>query len=65
MSSTASRSPSPTSSTQVRSAAAFEAVAHRTSGVDGELDVSEQRYEVMFLCHLADERIGDREERLG
>ena len=39
--------------------AAFEAVARRTSGVDGELDVSEQRYEVMFLCHLADERIGD------
>ena len=38
---------------------AFDAVAHRTSGVDGELDVSEQRYEVMFLCHLADERIGD------
>ena len=38
---------------------AFQAVAHRTSGVDGELDVSEQRYEVMFLCHLADERIDD------
>jgi DAK2 domain fusion protein YloV len=38
---------------------AFESVAHRTSGVDGELDVSEQRYEVMFLCHLADERIDD------
>ena len=38
---------------------AFEAVAHRASGVDGELDVSEQRYEVMFLCHLADKRIDD------
>ena len=37
--------------------AAFEAVAHRTSGVDGELDVSEQRYEVMFLCHLDDSNI--------
>ena len=36
---------------------AFDAVAHRTSGVDGELDVSEQRYEVMFLCHLADANI--------
>ena len=36
---------------------AFEAVAHRTSGVDGELDVSEQRYEVMFLCDLADANI--------
>lgn len=35
----------------------FDAVAKRASGVDGELDVSEQRYEVMFLCHLADERI--------
>jgi DAK2 domain fusion protein YloV len=35
----------------------FEAVAHRTSGVDGELDVSEQRYEVMFLCDLADSNI--------
>ena len=37
--------------------AAFDAVAHRTSGVDGELDVSEQRYEVMFLCNLADANI--------
>jgi uncharacterized protein len=35
----------------------FEAVAHRTSGVDGELDVSEQRYEVMFLCILDDSNI--------
>jgi dihydroxyacetone kinase-like predicted kinase len=31
----------------------------RVSGVDGDLDVSDQRYEVMFLCNLADERIGD------
>ena len=37
--------------------AAFEAVARRASGVAGELDVSEQRYEVMFLCDLADEHI--------
>jgi DAK2 domain fusion protein YloV len=36
---------------------AFEAVAHRTSGPDGVLDVSEQRYEVMFLCDLADSNI--------
>ena len=36
---------------------AFEAVAHRRSGVDGELDVTEQRYEVMFLCDLADSDI--------
>jgi hypothetical protein len=37
----------------------FAAVAHRTSGVDGELDVSEQRYEVMYFCELADARIDD------
>ena len=37
----------------------FDAVAHRTSGVDGELDVSEQRYEVMYFCELADARIDD------
>jgi uncharacterized protein len=37
----------------------FAAVAHRTSGVDGELDVSEQRYEVMYFCELADGRIDD------
>jgi uncharacterized protein len=36
---------------------AFAAVAHRTSGLEGELDVSEQRYEVMFLCDLADSNI--------
>jgi DAK2 domain fusion protein YloV len=47
------------------SGATFEAVARRTSGVDGELDVSEQRYEVMYLCHLADERIGDLKSRWG
>jgi uncharacterized protein len=29
------------------------------SGVDGELDVSEQRYEVMYLCDLADAQIED------
>ncbi|HWL41688.1 MAG TPA: DAK2 domain-containing protein [Ilumatobacter sp.] len=34
------------------------AVAHRSSGVDGELDVSEQRYEVMYLMDLADASIG-------
>ncbi len=38
--------------------AAFAAVAHRTSE-SGELDVSEQRYEVMYFLDLADERIGD------
>jgi DAK2 domain fusion protein YloV len=39
------------------SAEALAAVAHRASRVDGELDVSEQRYEVMYLCDLADEHI--------
>ncbi|MGB0111771.1 MAG: hypothetical protein WBP59_00985, partial [Ilumatobacteraceae bacterium] len=38
--------------------AAFEAVAHRTSS-DGVLDVSEQRYEVMYFLDLVDDRIGD------
>jgi DAK2 domain fusion protein YloV len=41
------------------SAAAFEAVAHRSSTVPGEIDVSEQRYEVMFFCELADDRIDE------
>jgi DAK2 domain fusion protein YloV len=45
--------------------AAFEAVAHRSSDVDGELDVSEQRYEVMFLCNLADTNIGALKEGWG
>ncbi len=32
----------------------FDAVAHRSSGVAGELDVSEQRYEVMYFLDLDD-----------
>jgi DAK2 domain fusion protein YloV len=32
-------------------------VAQRSSGVDGELDVSEQRYEVMYFLDLPDSRI--------
>lgn len=47
------------------SAEALAAVAHRSSGVDGELDVSEQRYEVMYLCDLADERIEDLKQHWG
>lgn len=39
------------------SAAQLGAVALRTSGVDGELDVSEQRYEVMYFMDLLDDRI--------
>ena len=38
--------------------AAFDAVAHRHAA-PGELDVSEQRYEVMYFLELADERIRD------
>ncbi len=37
--------------------AAFELVAHRHTEVAGELDVSEQRYEVMYFLELPDERI--------
>jgi DAK2 domain fusion protein YloV len=43
----------------------FEAVAHRSSGVEGQLDVSEQRYEVMYFLDLADERIQDFKEGWG
>ncbi|TFH14122.1 MAG: DAK2 domain-containing protein, partial [Acidimicrobiales bacterium] len=39
--------------------AAFDAVAHRHAAAPGELDVSEQRYEVMYFLELADERIRD------
>ena len=39
--------------------AAFEVVAHRHASVPGELDVSEQRYEVMYFLDLADDRIRD------
>ena len=35
----------------------LELVAHRHGGSEGELDVSEQRYEVMYFLDLADERI--------
>jgi DAK2 domain fusion protein YloV len=34
--------------------AQFDAVAHRSSGVEGQLDVSEQRYEVMYFLDLDD-----------
>jgi hypothetical protein len=37
--------------------AQFEAVAHRHSDVPGELDVSEQRYEVMYFLDLDDANI--------
>jgi uncharacterized protein len=44
--------------------AAFEAVAHRHAA-DGELDVSEQRYEVMYFLELDDERIDDFKQGWG
>ncbi len=45
--------------------AAFLAVAHRTSAVEGELDVSEQRYEVMYFLDLLDDRIHDFKQGWG
>lgn len=45
--------------------AAFEAVAHRSSSVDGELDVSEQRYEVMYFLDLDDAMIDDFKQGWG
>nr|MBA3287756.1 hypothetical protein [Acidimicrobiia bacterium] len=54
--------------------AAVDAVAVRSSGVAGELDVSEHRYpldvsehryEVMYLCHVADERIEELQQAWG
>ncbi|WP_116996449.1 DAK2 domain-containing protein [Desertimonas flava] len=57
--------PAPDPSLEGLAAESFEAVARRSSGVDGELDVSEQRYEVMFLCHLADEQIDTFKHRWG
>jgi hypothetical protein len=43
----------------------FEAVASRTSGISGELDVSEQRYEVMYFLDLLDDRIDDFKQGWG
>ncbi|MFW2334100.1 DAK2 domain-containing protein [Ilumatobacter sp.] len=43
----------------------FEAVAHRESGIEGELDVSEQRYEVMYFLDLVDDRIDDFKQGWG
>ncbi len=45
--------------------AAFDLVAHRHADAPGELDVSEQRYEVMYFLDLADEHIRDFKERWG
>lgn len=45
--------------------AAFDAVALRSSGVAGELDVSEQRYEVMYFLDLDDDQIDDFKQGWG
>ncbi len=45
--------------------AVFDTVAHRHAETPGELDVSEQRYEVMYFLDLADERIRDFKEHWG
>jgi uncharacterized protein len=45
--------------------AAFDAVAKRSTGVDGELDVSEQRYEVMYFMDLEDSLIDDFKQGWG
>ena len=45
--------------------AAFDIVAHRHSEAPGELDVSEQRYEVMYFLDLPDERIREFKEHWG
>ena len=45
--------------------AAFDAVAHRHASTPGELDVSEQRYEVMYFLELPDDRIREFKEHWG
>ncbi len=45
--------------------AVFDTVAHRHAATPGELDVSEQRYEVMYFLDLPDERIRDFKEQWG
>ncbi len=45
--------------------AAFDVVAHRHADAPGELDVSEQRYEVMYFLDLPDDRIREFKEHWG
>ena len=49
----------PDDGTQGAVGAVFDAIAHRTSDAVGALDVSEQRYEVMYFLELSDDRIDD------
>ena len=60
-SSTASRCPSPTADGDRRRPRR----GHRRRAGTAALDVGEQRYEVMFLLDLADDRIGDRSSSAG
>jgi uncharacterized protein len=46
-------------------AAAFDTVARRHAATPGELDVSEQRYEVMYFLELPDEGIRDFKQHWG
>jgi DAK2 domain fusion protein YloV len=46
-------------------AAAFDAVARRHADAPGELDVSEQRYEVMYFLELADDGIREFKQQWG
>ena len=48
-----------------RPASSSSAVAHRHADGDGELDVSEQRYEVMYFLDLADDTHRRRSSRRG
>ena len=45
--------------------AVFDAVARRHAAESGDLDVSEQRYEVMYFLDLPDERIREFKEHWG
>ena len=45
--------------------AVFDAVARRHAAAPGELDVSEQRYEVMYFLDLPDERIREFKDNWG
>jgi hypothetical protein len=51
--------PEPSDDPEGPTAEQLERIAHRSPGADGEIDVSEQRYEVMYFLDLADDRIDE------
>ena len=57
--------PEPDDGTAGAVGAAFDAVAHRHAAAPGELDVSEQRYEVMYFLDLADGSIDEFKQQWG